>query len=197
LGLFFSRPVAVPEKVAIESRLPTTTIELISSEKSGDKDPVETAERPDWVGAEPRRVGDAYQRTIVVGPYTTRLECDTHLPVALEEALAEYVEACLGREAVARVRLPRGELERLLLHQQWEETKEYATVGPMKNLHVLLQFDRKLKGYITQRWKEAIIADRLWITGGTISGVLVLLTGLFVFLKIHSGREQRLREMDS
>ena len=55
--------------------------------------------RPAWVDAPPRLVGDVYQMSIMVGPYTTRQECDAHLGEALQEALDRYVEICLGAAA--------------------------------------------------------------------------------------------------
>jgi len=139
--------------------------------------------RPAWVDAKPRKVGNAYQMSTVVGPYTTRLECDAKLPEVLREALDRYVDTCLGPEAVGHINLPGDELGRLLVKEQWEETKQFS-VGPMKQLHVLLEFDHKFKDLVEQEWKVAIVAGRLKVAVVAIATTLVLLLALFGYLRI-------------
>ncbi len=139
--------------------------------------------RPAWVEAPPRRDGDAYRMSITVGPYTTRLECDAKLPEALQSALDQYVETCLGPKAVGRVRLPPDYLRKQLVKQQWEETIQ-ASFGPMKQLHVLLQFDQKTKNRIEDEWNSAIVAGRLWYTGTGVAAALVILCVAFGYLKM-------------
>ena len=151
--------------------------------KSETAKPPAAAERPEWVGAEPRRVGDAYQMSIDVGPYTTRLECDAKLPEALQEALDEYVELCLGTEAAGKVRLQPDELREALVREQWEETRQY-TIGAMQHLHVLLAFDMKFKDRVQQQWRREVVAGRLWVTGAAVAAVLSMLLVSFGYLKI-------------
>ncbi len=151
------------------------------------------AERPDWVGAEARRVGDAYQMSIDVGPWATRLECDAHLPEALQEALDKYVTICLGDEAAGKVRLPPDELRKALIREEWEETRQY-TVGPMRHLHVLLAFDPKFKDHVQQQWRREIVAGRLWGAGGAVAAVLSVLLVSFGYLKITGQSVQEAKE---
>ena len=116
--------------------------------------------RPAWVNAPPQLVGDVYQMSIAVGPYTTRAECDAKLPEALQEALDHYVNVCLGDQAVDDIRLPADYLREQLVKAQWEETRQHS-VGPMTWLHVQLQFDRKIKDRILEEHRQAIIGRRL------------------------------------
>ncbi len=53
--------------------------------------------------------------SIMVGPYTTRQECDAHLGEALQEALDRYVEICLGERPAERITLPPDLLRRQLV----------------------------------------------------------------------------------
>ena len=145
--------------------------------------------RPAWVDAQPRKVGNAYQMSVVVGPYTTRLECDAKLPEVLRAALDRYVDTCLGPEAVGHVDLPGEELGRLLVKEQWEETKRFS-VGPMKQLHVLLEFDHKFKDLVEQEWKVAIVAGRLKVAAVAIATTLVLLLALFGYLRISQPKAE-------
>ena len=138
--------------------------------------------RPAWVDAEPRRNGDTYQMSITVGPYATRLECDAQLPKALQGAVDAYVETYLGPQAAGRVRLPAEELRTQLVKEEWEETIQ-ASFGPMKQLHVLLQFDHKMRDRIHEARTNAIITERLIYTGTGVGGGLLLLAILFALLK--------------
>ena len=171
------QPVASEARPKEIERDDTTT-------QSKAAEPPAAAERPDWIRAEPRRVGDTYRMSIDVGPYTTRLECDAHLPEALQEALDEYVELCLGTEAAGKVRLTPDELRKALIKEQWEETRQYETVGPMRHLHVLLAFDPKFKDHVQQQWRREVVAGRLWGAGGAVAATLSVLLVAFGYLKI-------------
>jgi hypothetical protein len=141
------------------------------------------ATRPAWVDAAPRVADDVYQTAITVGPYTTRLECETKLPEAIGEAVNQYAEICFGPDAVGKVDLPDANLCRRLVKERWEEITQ-SSVGPMTQLHVLLQFDRKVKDRIADACNQVVIRQRLWITGIGVTGVLGLLAVAFGYLKI-------------
>jgi hypothetical protein len=138
---------------------------------------------PAWVAAPPHWQEDAYQTAVVVGPYTSRAECDAHLADELQKAVGQFAEMCLGEPISEKNVLPAEELRRLLIRDQWEEIGQYS-VGPMVQLHVLLQFDRKMKERILELHRRAVIDRRLWVAGIVTIGVLGFLTGLFGFLKI-------------
>jgi phosphate/sulfate permease len=165
-------PIAPPEaaeKVAVKP--PTTSLA-----------PGGTAARPAWVDAPPQLVDDVYQMAVVVGPYTTRQECDANLPEAIQEAVDQYVEVCLGPEEIDAVRLPAEYLRQQLVKDQWEEVRQHS-VGPMTQLHVLLQFDRKVKDRVLKEHRQAVVAHRLWLTGAGLAAALGLLAAAFGYLK--------------
>jgi len=159
---------------------------LEAKKDAGPKPAVPEKPSPAWVNASPRRVGDVFQMSVAVGPYTTRRECDAKLPDALQEALDQYVEVYLGEQAEARVRLPLDVLLEQVVQEQWEEVRQYS-VGPMTRLHVLLQFDRKIKDRVLEEYKRGIIARRLWIAGGGLASVLGVLALFYGFLRIAPG----------
>ena len=119
---------------------------------------------------------------IVVGPYTTRAECDAKLPDALHEAFGHYVDVCLGDQATDGIRLPDDYLRQQLVKAEWEETRQYS-VGLMTRLHVLLQFDRKVKDRVLEEHRQAIVAQRLRLVGAWAVMGLALLAVLFGYLK--------------
>lgn len=144
--------------------------------------------QPDWGDALPRSVGDVYRMNIAVGPYTTRAECDAQLPAALQEALDRYVEICLGGEEVRRrIVLPDDYLRQLVKNQR-EDVSEHS-FGPMTTLHVLLEFDRKAKDRVLAEHRRTKVAGRLWLAGFGWAVWLVLLGGVYGYLRISGSRE--------
>jgi hypothetical protein len=139
--------------------------------------------RPAWAEAPPRSIGDAYQTSIVVGPYTTRQECDAKLPEALQAALDHYVETAIGPDAVGMIQLPVEYLRRNVVVNQWEETRQYS-VGPMIRLHAQLQFDAHGKGRVLDAYRQAIVVGRLWAVAAWAAMGLSLLTVCFAYLKL-------------
>jgi hypothetical protein len=140
------------------------------------------AGRPAWVDAPAGRDGDLYRMTVCIGPYTTRAECDARLPQALQNALTQYTEIYLGAEAAGRVEMPAGELEPAILRGQYEETIQ-ASVGPMIQLHLLLEFDRSMQSRIKDCWHQALVTGRLWLAGTGLLALLALLAVAVGYLK--------------
>ena len=159
---------------------PLPAVTKIDTEIPLDDDP---STKPDWVDAEPGTVGDAYQMSVPVGPYTTRAECDGHLPVALQESLDRYVRICFaGEELDRRLVLPADYLQGLV-KKQWEETREYS-VGPMVTLHLLLEFDRKARDRVVDEHRRLLVADRIWYAGLGFSAWIVILGVAYSALKL-------------
>jgi hypothetical protein len=182
-----SRPAGIAHHMDTEDRTPHA-VSLGSAKNIAENPMVESAKaRPTWVGASPGLVRDVYQMSIMVGPYTTRQECDAHLDEALQEALDRYVETCLGERPTERIALSPEVLRRQLVKEQWEEVGQYS-VGPMTQLHVLLQFDRRMKDRVLEAHQRGIVAGRLWNAGIGLAAVLAVLTGAWGYLKITGRR---------
>ena len=111
---------------------------------SADPSAEAESQRPDWVGRPPQAAGDDYRTSITVGPYTTRAECDAKLPEEVQKALNQYVQTWLGERMPPGVVLPEADFRPAIVKEQREEVRQYS-VGPMVNLHVLLEFDQAVK----------------------------------------------------
>ena len=160
----------------------------LAVKKGGAKPPAAPAKTsPDWVEAPPRSLRGVYQMSVAVGPYTTRAECDAKLPDALQEALDHYAEVCLGGQVEEPVLLPPDQL-RQLVKDQWEEVRQYS-VGPMVRLHVLLEFDRKVKDRVVEEHKRGVVARRLRFAGVGLAAGLALLGALYGYLKATGTRD--------
>jgi hypothetical protein len=150
-----------------------------------DKGPDKAAARPAWVDAQPQLLdgGQTYRTSITVGPYSTSLECDAHLPEELQKALDRYVDAYLGPETAGIVRLPTNYLREHLVLERWEEIRSFS-VGPMTQLHVWLQFNRDVKNRILEEHQRAVVAQRLRAVTSWAAAGLSLLVVCFAYLKI-------------
>ena len=143
-----------------------------------------SSDRPDWVESAPRRVGDGYQVAVVVGPYTTRLECDKEMEEQLRQAVAEYAALYLGDGQAHSVTLPDDFLRGHLLKDQWEEPFR-ASVGPMVRLHARLLFDNRVNTELKAALRCAIIEQRLWTTGAVLGAVLAVVSIAFIGLNLR------------
>ena len=152
-------PIAsVVAKVADSSAAEKKATESKDANENG-KGVTETT-RPAWVDAGPQLVDDVYQMVVSVGPYTTLLECDAKLPEAIRRAVDEYAEIALGSDVVGTAWLPDAAFCRQLIKDRWQEVKPYS-VGPMTQLYVLLQFDRKAKEGIADACRQGVIERRV------------------------------------
>jgi hypothetical protein len=140
---------------------------------------------PDWVSAPPQVVGDAYRMAIVVGPWKNRQECDIDLPKELQKALDRYAELCLSEPAGARVALPYSFLRQEIVKDQWEEEIWSDSLNrKMTQLHVLLQFDSKVKDRIVEERQRGIVTSRLWMGAAGLAAVLWLLAVIYGYLRL-------------
>jgi hypothetical protein len=211
-------PVEAAEKVAVKSPKPAAKPPATAATAAGhaavkattadDKKPAATktaaaappplvaptAKPPAWVNQPPQMLGDTYQMTIVVGPYATPQECEDELPIELHKAASRYMAVHLGHAGGDyRVALPYDFLRNEVVKEKWEEIRP-SSVGPMNRLHVLLQFDRKVKDRVLEEYRRGVVAGRLWLAGGGLAAVLWFLAAAYGYLRIDmktGGRHRR------
>lgn len=199
-----------PDKPAPEAEITSESVTLPDTATSPDPDldqpdvdkpdaapedkPTEKVEqRPDWVGRAPQRSGDAYQMSVTVGPYTSRMECDANMIANLQEEVAQYVEIILGPDAARYVKLPDNYIREEMIKDRWEEPVE-ASFGPMVQLHVLLEFDSDTRQLVEKQWHRHRVQQRLWYAGGGLGVGLLLLTLVYGYLKFGPGRNDVVRD---
>lgn len=132
--------------------------------------------RPAWVDAKEGLVEEGYQKVLVVGPYSTDQECEREVPTKLEEAVDEYArsrDARLGPRlkisaATLHLEQPR------LVRDHYAETIS-SSVGPMRQFHLRLVFDRKFNRWLDQQLSQIVVARRVGMLGAAGS---LLLAGM-------------------
>ena len=175
---------AVKAAIAVEKKADATKPDVTKPAEAPAAPLPPAKKRPAWVDEPAHMLGDTYQTTIVVGPYATPQECDDELPGELHKALHRYIETYVGRPAAAQpVTLPDDFLRDEVVKSKWEEVVP-SSVGPMKQLYVLLQFDRKVKSRIMDECQRSVIAGRLWMAGSGLAVILWLLAVMYGYLRI-------------
>ncbi len=186
VGSFHYRMAEQPPTPLVQTPRQNKATEIHSEETTAAPAPADAKvpdDKPAWTSEPPKVVDDAYQMSIAIGPYSTRAECDAKLPEALQLALDLYVDVCLGDQSKDNLRLPFEYLKSQTVKEQWEETRQLS-VGPMIWLHVLLQFDRKVKDHVLEAHRQAVVHRRLWEGGTWAAAVLAMLGTAFGCLKI-------------
>jgi len=152
-----------------------------------DKPAEQLEKRPDWVGRAPQSTGDAYQMSVMVGPYSSRMECDANMTANLQKEVGQYVEIILSRDAARHVKLPDDYIRKEMVKDRWEEPFQ-ASFGPMVRLHVLLEFDGDTRQLVEKQWHDHQVQQRLWYAGGGLGVGFLLLAAVYGYLKFGPGR---------
>ena len=157
-----------------------------------------TEERPPWVDSKSGLTGSVYSLTVNTGPYVTVPECQRVLDEEIQEKANQYINDYLGDEHAAElVSIPLEYLKRNVKKSEYVEIIDSKSVGSMYQLHALLEFDDKARSDFQRLWRNAVVRDRLWYTGGGAALVLALLATFYGYLRLdlktdssHKGRLQ-------
>jgi hypothetical protein len=176
-------PAAEPAPPATVPSVPT----IISSEP-----------RPAWVDRAPGLSDGVYAMVVSSGPYVSVPECQRALNDEILAATNHYIDEYLGDEhAASLVNLPTGYLRQFIKKVEYAEVVESPSVGRMHQLHARLEFDDRARSDFQRLWRNAVVQDRLWYTGGGAALVLALLATFYGYLKLdlktgapHKGRLQ-------
>jgi hypothetical protein len=172
-------------------------VEAAEADAPVSPSPAASAPRPAWIDTPPHREGSDYQVPIVVGPYTTREECDKKLPEELLRAVDAYALHLLGRRASGRVQLPPDYVQGSLIRDTWEERRVFALSPslhrPMVQLHVLVGFDAKAVEKIRDEWKQVVVKERVYRLAAVGIVLLLSLTIAWAYLRLDLSTAGRYR----
>ncbi len=126
----------------------------------------------------------SYRTTVKSGLYVDVPECQRALDEATKHAADQYIEDYLGAGASSLVDIPRSYLRAHVTKAEFAEVKQSSTVGPMHQIHALLEFDDDARADFHERWREAIVSERLWYAGAGAALVLGVLATLYGYLEM-------------
>lgn len=146
-------------------------------------------ERPAWVDVPEGRTDQGYQMTVVAGPYQTEVECTRELPGKLEEALNRYAERYAGPglphlDAGAAL-----SVQPSCIREYYWETLD-TSVGPMKQLHAQLVFDKSFHGWFDRYLHQQRMMVRLGYCGAAFLALLALMATVWAGLKLSLARAE-------
>lgn len=145
-------------------------------------------EKPEWIDAQPKRIGSVYRQVVTSGPHTTVDDCYQKLAPKLMEAAGNYLQNQFGHQTPRRLLLidvTPGMLMRDACVDEFVETRYSEGAGSdMKTLYVQVEFDDDFR----RQAERSIRALRRGNDVGEISllGALVLLLigGVYGLLKL-------------
>jgi len=141
--------------------------------------------RPKWLDGPTGLVNGVYYKNVVAGHYATTAECEEALPAELNAAVDQFIDSYLPVGASKLVHLPSGYVHDEIVKAQYEETYD-ASFGPMKNLHVQLAFDRKVRTDLKRRYHTELAEIRMREVAIGAGSVLLLLGAMFSYLKLDT-----------
>ncbi|MCO6459312.1 MAG: hypothetical protein J5I93_28720 [Pirellulaceae bacterium] len=145
-------------------------------------------QRPEWVDAQPDLAGDVHRVVVTAGPYERKSECVQALDDEKQKAVAQYINDYLGSSRASL--LVRYDLEtinrRLLKAENVHEEVIQVSLGPMHQVHALLEFDPEFRAELDAAWRDVRAGVRLGQTGLIVFGVLGLLGVAFSYFKLDT-----------
>lgn len=185
-----------------DKRPPNGKVDKVSAKASAKSVPKKSADDkkdskavravPDWIGTHSQRVADGYQIVIRAGPYSTREECEQVTNKELAKAVSEYGVKYFATGRGRLATLEPSFLRKHVIKEQWEDIHDYS-VGPMNHIYTRLVFDTRANTELEASYRRATIEERLWIAGGVLGVVLILMGGCFAVLKFDQATEGEYR----
>ena len=146
-----------------------------------EKLPAAPAVRPAWVDAPRHREQQVYQVAVKSGLFVTTIECERALEKAMQRSVDAYIDEYLEDGAAQLVAIEPHFIQQHIRRGAFSDTSE-SSVGTMQQVYALLVFDDGVQSLFQQRWRQALVNQRLWQVGAGSAVVLGLIGTLFGFL---------------
>jgi len=144
--------------------------------------------RPDWVEALPVRVGQVHSTAVSSGPYARQQEAARALDTELVMKTREYIVEHLGSEMAGQlIRYDAKRIKTELVKPANIYREEIVvSIGPMQQLHALLEFGPEFRAEIDRQWARIIGTSRLLQMALLVGGVLGLLATVSGYFRLDN-----------
>jgi hypothetical protein len=189
-------PPVAPTSPAAQPPTPTATVHALpvavaskpAESKPGDSidrpTPRPSAGRPQWVDSPAKLSNSVYTISISSGLFVSVPECQREINAQMKLALDHYIDEYRGDQASKLVSLPLAYLNERVKKAEYSELVNSDSVGPMHQIHALLEIDDRTRADIDRLWHNAVVTDRLWYTGAGAALVLALLGTFYGYLRL-------------
>ncbi|QDU25543.1 hypothetical protein ETAA8_06120 [Anatilimnocola aggregata] len=144
--------------------------------------------RPNWVGQAPQLEGAIHSTAVCSDPYATHQQAIQALDKKLEVATADYIRQHLQSDLAPQLISydARQIHKRLLPPQNVYHEKIKVSIGPMHQVHALVEFSPEFREELDRRWSELRATYRLAETGIVGGGVLLVLATIFGYFRLDN-----------
>ncbi|WP_425617183.1 hypothetical protein NA78x_000854 [Anatilimnocola sp. NA78] len=144
--------------------------------------------RPSWVGQAPQREGSIHSTAVCSDPYATHQQAvqalDKKLITATEDYIRQHLQSDLAPQLIS-YDVPKIK-QRLLAPQNVYHEKIKVSIGPMHQVHALIEFPPEFRDELDRRWGEMRATYRLAETGLIGGGVLLVLATIFGYFRLDN-----------
>ncbi|MBC7852014.1 MAG: hypothetical protein IAF94_01120 [Pirellulaceae bacterium] len=143
--------------------------------------------RPEWVGRNVT-VGSEHSLAVCSGPYSSEAEADRALNDVLKTKTDEYIAEQLGSTLAPQlVGYNVQKIKRDLVRQENVYHEQIGvSIGPMHQVHALLQFGPEFRQEVTHKWTDLTAYYRLLQTGLIAAGALLFLGTVFSYFRLDN-----------
>ncbi len=152
---------------------------------------------PKWANEPGKLVDGVYRVSIQSGLYADVPECQAALDDQIKTTLDDYIDRWMGDGTAKLVAIDREYVNEHVKKAEFSEVVNSESVGPMHQIHALLEIDDDARAEFHERWRRAVVTERVWFVGFAGAVVLALLSTVFGYLKLdlqtggtHNGRLQ-------
>jgi len=125
-----------------------------------------------------------YRVSIKSGLYADVPECQGALEGTLKRYVDDYIERLMGAGTAELVNIDRAYLNEHIKQAEFSEVVISESVGPMHEIHALLEIDDNDRAAFHARWRRSEVTHRLWYVGSVAVVVLALLSTFYGYLKL-------------
>ncbi len=145
------------------------------------------AGRPEWVGRNVT-VGSEHSLAVCSGPYSSEAEAERALSDVLKTKTDEYIAEQLGSTLAPQlVGYDVQKIKRDLVRQENVYHEQIGvSIGPMHQVHALLEFGPDFRQEVTQQWTNWTAYYRLLQTGLIAGGALLFLGTVFSYFRLDT-----------
>lgn len=152
--------------------------------QAAEDQPLSDPDRPAWVDAPGGFENGVYRTIAVSDPYTTKQEADVALNYQMMEVTRRYLEK-LDVPLPDQLPLDTAYIRLKICKDEFTEVLD-TSVGPMRRVHVLMEFDAAVAEDLKRRLHGLLVHQRITQAGAAAVWVLALLGTVFGYLKLDT-----------
>lgn len=144
--------------------------------------------RPDWVEAPPMHIGEVHTTPVSSGPFARAQDCWNAFDDEIVKATDQYIAEHLGESfATQFIHYDAKTIRtRFLKPENIYNEQIVVSIGPMHQVHGLLEFRPEFRSELDQRWAQVTRYSRVTQVGLSSFALLALLSVVFGYFRLDN-----------